>query len=133
MDTITVFVGTVNTLSNGATQDDRREVHFTGEQLATRKEYGEHKGSLSDTRGVTETLYRAEDGRLVVHVDDWSRWRGEPNTESLHAITEADLQPGGRFEALGREAGFGRPLTLDEALRRPGTAWGAEDEAMGAG
>jgi len=27
-----------------------------------------------------------------------------------------DLGPGGDFEALGRACGFGRPLTLDEAL-----------------
>jgi hypothetical protein len=49
-------------------------------------------------------------------VEDWSRWQGEPNTYDLLEVTEADLGPNGRFEALGREAGFGRPLTLDEAL-----------------
>lgn len=37
MDTITLRIGTFNTLSNGATQDDRREVQFTGERLATRR------------------------------------------------------------------------------------------------
>jgi len=52
----------------------------------------------------------------VVYVEDWSRWQGEPNHYSLCQVTEADLGVGGRFEALGREAGFGRPLTLDEAL-----------------
>jgi len=118
MDTITLHIGTVMTGSSGQTNDNRREVQFTGEELASRTEYGVGRGGLSDTRGVTETLYRAEDGRLLVHVKDWSRWQGEPNTYSLHEIGEADLQPGGRFEWLGAEAGYGRPLTLDEAIKR---------------
>lgn len=118
METITVLIGTLEPLSNGAAQDSRREVQFEGERLGARTEYGydTKRGNLTDTRGTTETLYRAADGRLVVHVDDWSRWRGEPNTESLHQVTERDLQPGGRFELLGAECGYGRPLTLDEAL-----------------
>ena len=120
MDTQTVTIGTVETLSNGRTQDGRRSVEFKGVQLATRTEYGYHKANLTDTRGTTETLYQVEDGRMVVHVEDWSRWQGEPTTESLHKVTEADLQVGGRFEALGAEAGFGRPLTLDEAIERDG-------------
>ncbi|MFA5266041.1 MAG: hypothetical protein WC378_19640 [Opitutaceae bacterium] len=65
---------------------------------------------------MTETLYRTADDRLVVYVDDWSRWQGEPDTYSLHEVAQTDLQPGGLFESLGRECGFGRPLTLDEAL-----------------
>lgn len=117
MDTIKVHVGTIIGSSSGITQDNRREVQFVGEELATRTEYGHSdKGGITDTRGVTETLYRTEDGRLIVHVKDWSHWRGEPNHYSLHEITEADLQPGGQYDGLGTEAGFGRPLTLEEAL-----------------
>lgn len=120
MDTITVLVGTLESLNGGRTQDGRREVVFEGETLGSQTEYGydSKRGNLTDTRGTTETLYRAADGRLVVHVKDWSRWQGEPTIESLHQVTEQDLQPGGRFEALGHECGFGRPWTLDEALRR---------------
>lgn len=122
METITVFVGTVNTTNSGFVQDGRREVSFDGELLGSRTEYGydDRRGNLTDTRGMTETLYRAADGRLVVHVKDWSRWQGEPTTEHVHAVTEADLLPGGRFEDLGHECGFGRPLTLAEALNRGG-------------
>jgi hypothetical protein len=119
MDTQTIYIGTVETLSSGRTQDNRRPVTFEGEQLATRTEYGydSKRGHLTDTRGVTETLYRTADGRMVVHVKDWSQWQGEPNTESLHEVSEGDLQAGA-FEALGREAGLGRPLTLAEALEK---------------
>lgn len=122
MDAITVFVGTVEALNGGRTQDGRREVTFEGEKVGglTTFGYDTKRGNLTDTRGTTETLYRAADGRLVVHVKDWSRWQGEPTIESLHQVTEKDLQPGGRFEALGHECGFGRPWTLDEALRRDG-------------
>ena len=116
--TITVSIGSVVATSSGFTQDNTREVQFKGEELAARTEYGynDRTGSITDTRGTTETLYKTDDGRLVAHVEDWSRWQNEPTTYTLHEITEADLQPNGRFETLGTEAGFGRPLTLDEAL-----------------
>jgi hypothetical protein len=118
MDTIKVFVGSVVAGNSGQVNDARHPVTFEGEELARRTEYGEGRGGvgITDTRGVTETLYKTGDGRLIVHVEDWSRWQGEPTTESLHQATSADLGPNGCFEALGREAGFGRPLTLDEAL-----------------
>lgn len=124
MDTITVLVGTLESLNNGQTQDGRREVSFEGEKLGSVRSYGydTKRGNLTDTRGTDETLYRAADGRLVVHVKDWSRWQGEPTIESLHQVAEKDLQPGGRFEALGSECGYGRPLTLDEALASMGAA-----------
>ncbi len=72
MDTITVLVGTVEALNGGQTQDGRREVTFDGEKLGSQTEYGydSRRGNLMDTRGTTETLYRAADGRLVVHVKD---------------------------------------------------------------
>ncbi|HIQ01889.1 MAG TPA: hypothetical protein EYH30_07135 [Anaerolineales bacterium] len=114
--TITILVGTYVVGSGGIVQDNTREVQFEGEELARRTEYGYHKGNITDTRGVTETLYRTEDGRLIIHVEDWRRRQGEPTTYSLFEVTEKDLGIGGRFEALGREAGFGRPLTIDEAL-----------------
>ncbi len=116
MEPITVTVGEVVGLDGGLVEDDRREVAFVGEKIGVWLRYGEHKGRPTDTRGVTQTLYRAEDGRLVVHLSKWSRWQGEPTTETLTAVTEADLSVGGSYEALGRECGFGRPLTLDEAL-----------------
>lgn len=122
MAEITVMIGSVVGMSNGAQQDTRRAVRFEGEELGTYREYGTDSRNperLTDTRGTTETLYRVADGRLVVHVDEWSRWQGEPNTEWLTEITKADLSPGGPFEALGAAYGFGRPLTLDEALSVP--------------
>lgn len=119
METITLQVGLSESLRNGMTQDGRREVQFTGERLAHRTEYGEGRdGRLTDTRGVTQTLYRAEDGRLLVHTKAWSQWAGEPTDETLQTVEEEDLQTGGFFELLGLEAGYGRPLTLDEALIR---------------
>lgn len=122
MDTIKVCIGTVETLSGGGrVQDNRREVEFAGEKLGSLITYGydTKRGNLTDTRGVIETLYRHADGRLVVHVKDWSHWQGEPTTESLFVVKDEDLQPGGRYEALGTECGFGRPLTLDEAIAPP--------------
>jgi hypothetical protein len=119
MGKITVKVGSITGFSS-FTQELTREVEFVSEELASRTVYGlSDKGYLTDTRGVTETLYKTEDGRLVVHVKDWSNWQGEPNVYSLVEVTEADLNVNGRFEDLGREAGYGRPLTLDEALEPP--------------
>ena len=118
MEKQTVHIGTIVVSNSGQELDNRRKVEFVGEELARRTEYGwGRNGGITDTRGVTETLYRTEDGRLIVHVNDWSRWRGEPNVESIHEVTEADLGVGGRFEELGAKAGFGRALTIDEAIK----------------
>ena len=118
METITVQVGSIVSGSSGQTNDNRRDVVFVGEVLAERTEYGTgHDGvTLVDSRGVTQTLYRADDGRLIVHVKEWSHWQGEPNTYNLHEVTTADLSPTGQYAGLGADAGFGRALTLDEAL-----------------
>jgi len=120
METITVRIGTTVGMSNGRSQDRIREVEFVGERLGDYTEYGysTRGGGLTDTRGVTQTLYRTEDGRLVVYVKDWSHWQGEPNVYSLHEVSEEDLGVNGKYEDLGCEAGFGRPLTIDEALGR---------------
>lgn len=116
--TIEVYVGSVVSGSGGITQDTAQKVQFEGERLATLTEFGPGRDGIgiTDTRGVTETLYRTDDGRLVAHVKDWSHWQGEPTTYSLHEVSEEDLDVGGRFEALGAEAGLGRALTLDEGL-----------------
>ncbi len=114
---ITVYVGSVVVANNGHRQDDCVPVSFEGEQLGQVTQYEtKDSGAPDNTRGVTQTLYRTSDDRLVVHVEDWSRWQGEPNTERLVKVTEADLQPGGKFARLGRECGYGRDLTLDEGL-----------------
>lgn len=115
MDTITLKIGCY-TVGNGFVQDNTRTVKFEGKRLAQRTDYEAGFNDLSDTRGTTETLYETDDGRLVVYVEEWSRWQGEPNIMRLHRVDEADLGVNGKFEALGREAGYGRPLTLDEAL-----------------
>jgi len=118
METQTVYIGTIVVGNSGQVNDSRRKVEFVGEKLASRTRYGYGRSGITDTRGMTETLYRTEDGRLIVHIDDWSKWQGEPNTETLLEVTEDDLSVGGRFEDLGADAGFGRPLTLDEAVSR---------------
>ena len=119
METQRVLIGSVTSGRGGFTQDNTHAVEFVGEELGKLTIYGVGRdGGITDTRGVTQTLYRAEDGRLVVHVQEWSHWQEEPTTYTLLAATEADLGPDGAFEDLGYECGFGRPLTLDEALQR---------------
>ena len=118
-ETVSVQIGTVQSSNSGIVQDSTKTVEFQAETLGNLRTYGDGRdGNPTDTRGTDETLYRTDDGRLVVHVEDWSQWQGEPSIYTLHEVTEADLQPNGRFEALGAEAGYGRPLTLDEALTR---------------
>jgi hypothetical protein len=118
MDKYTVFIGTMEVLSDGQTQDDRRPVEFEADRLGEYTAYGydDKSGRLTQTRGTTETLYRAADGRLVVHSREWSHWRGEPTIESLRQVSAGDLEPTGDYEALGVACGMGRPWTLDEAL-----------------
>lgn len=118
MVNIRVMAGSIETAHNGFLRDNRRVVEFTGHELGslTSYDYDAGKGCLTDTRGATETLYKAQDGRLIVHVNDWSRWQGEPSIERLHEIQESDLETGGEYEALGRECGFRKLLTVDQAL-----------------
>ena len=117
MATISLKVGTYSVGNGGIVQDATRPVEFEGDQVAEVRSYGTDRvGSPSDTRGTTETLYRAADGGLVVYVEAWSNWQGEPNHYNLYPVTELELGVNGRFEDLGREAGLGRPLTLEEAL-----------------
>lgn len=121
-----VLIGSVTVGNSGVTLDTTRQVEFVGEKLAELRQAGTHKGGVTDTRGTTEALYKADDGRLIVHTEAWSRWQGEPNTYHLQEVTEADLQGNGRFAALGREAGLGGPLTLAEALAAMATEAGDE-------
>jgi len=116
METVKLDIGSVIVV-NGRRQRNLRTVEFIGERLAERTRYGysDRTGQLSDLRGVTETLYRTSDGRLVVYIEDWSRWQNEPTTYTLREVSKADLVDG-EFAALGREAGLARSLTLDEAL-----------------
>lgn len=111
MDTVKLSVGKV-LVTNNYQQDTLRPVSFEGEEVGSRREYTDERG----TRGVDETLYRCADGRLVVYVGDWSRWQGEPTTYRLVFVRPEDLDVGGPFEMLGRACGLARPLTLDEAL-----------------
>ena len=113
----TVSIGRISCTSSGHQQDNTRAVEFIGEKLGQVIKFGEDRnGGLTDSRGTTLTLYKTEDDWLLVHTKEWSQWQGEPNDYSLQAVTPDDLGPNGRFEALGYEAGYGRPLTLDEAL-----------------
>ena len=116
MKKVKILVGSVVAGSSGQVNDDRQEVEFEGEFIASLIQYNTTaNGAITDSRGVTQTLYQTPT-ILVVHVDSWSRWQGEPDVLHLEKITSEDLMPGGRFAALGQEANMSRPLTLEEAL-----------------
>lgn len=129
MEEITVMIGSLETGNSGITNDTRQAVTFVGEKLGEYREYGHDKnGKITDLRGTTETLYRVADGQLgprfewsqlVVHSNEWSRWSGEPNTETLEPVDLPDLAPGGCYAGLGAVCGFGRPLTLAEVFKPP--------------
>lgn len=115
MEKITVSIGEYVAL-NGGEQNFMTPVTFVGETLGKRVVYDEDEGRVTKTRGVTQTLYRVSDERLVVHTERWSQWQGEKNSAALREVTFSDLNVGGEFEALGRACGLCRDLTLDEAL-----------------
>ena len=100
METIQLFIGSSRILSG-------RPVEFVGEEIGR---WSTLTGD-DDTRGVKQVLYKREDDRLVVFVKD-----AEADVMSLHEVTAADLGVNGQYEELGYKCGFGRPLTLDEAL-----------------
>ena len=101
-ETISIFVGYcawTDTYGTG----DYEKVEFEGKQLAKLVIPGE------GTDSHTETLYKTTDGQLLVHVEDLTSISGAHGAElALHEVSEADLQTGGRFQDLGREAGYVR-------------------------
>lgn len=93
MASITVFANLVTILSTER-YHARRPVTFEGAQVG--QPY--HAGG-----GEVQTLYRTDKDVLLVHVRQGA---GEAQ-EVLYRLTDLTaLQPGGRFEALGRAAGI---------------------------
>lgn len=99
MPTQRVLVGSFRDV-DGARVDRTRSVEFEGDVLAVREKAIDQDGA----RGFTETLYYTADRRLLVHVANWSRERGEMVIYSLLEVTRRDLQPGGRFADLAMAA-----------------------------
>ena len=120
MDTITVYADLVTVLSTDHWRGKLKPVTFEGEQVGEPyREYGRDPlrsyAHLTQTRGEIQTLYRTDKGVLLVHVKTWSDWPGDALTATLYRLTDdAHLQPGGRFEGLGRAVGIGRPLTFNQ-------------------
>jgi len=98
--------------SSGEMEKYLKPVMFRGEELGRITTLERDNGS----RGYTETLYRAEDGRLIIYSSNWSRWQDEFSYYSIEQVQEDDLRLGGEFEKLGFECGFANFLSLDDAL-----------------
>lgn len=113
MDKLTVYVGRVVAGPTGELHDTRQQVEFEGELLGERIEHGMKRNVCghAGSEGRTETLYKSADGRLLVHVHQWSEHPGKLSIEELHEISETDLLPGGSFALLGAECGFGSSPT----------------------
>ena len=105
-ETVKLWIGKVERLPDGRANDMRRPVEFEGEKLAEVTTYRQRKGSVTGPRRTTETLYRTEDGRLLVYAQEWSRCHGETEHHSMQQVMAEHLEPGGRFSALGRAAGM---------------------------
>lgn len=121
MEKQNVKVGVLGTTGNGMIYDHTRVVEFLAEEVGRVTHYGlGRNGAPTDTRGTTETMYRTEDGRYIVYIQDWSHWQGEEDHYRLMEARPEDLEPMGRFGELAEAAGMSRPLTLDEALEAEG-------------
>ena len=74
--------------------------------MARVREYGLGRdGAPTDSRWTESTLYTTPEGEMIVHVNSFTAWQGEPCTQALHKVDA--IQRGGRFEWLGRQAGLG--------------------------
>ena len=107
MERIILKIGKV--VVNSEPIDLRQPVEFVGKRLARR--------CIRDNEEIRgyESLYRLEGGRYLIYVEEIEE------DESYYRIRIAqpgDLDVGGRYELLAREAGvLTRPMTLDEALK----------------
>jgi len=78
-----------------------RQVDFVGEVLAENsRAYATEQGRFE----VVETLYRADDGHLLVHVDKLPSSEKLYEFSTLRRVQEVDLAEGGEFAELGRKA-----------------------------
>jgi uncharacterized protein YndB with AHSA1/START domain len=94
-----LLVGSVRLVA-GRRRDLTRVVEFEAEEVATHTIYRGADGA----RGVTETLYRTVDGRLIVYIENWSKREEEGTIYSMLEVTGEALRRGGRFERLGEGA-----------------------------
>jgi hypothetical protein len=113
MEKITLQIGTVSSTNSGQIIDRLRPVTFMGEKLARYT-----NNDNRNDRGTTKTLYKTHESKTnyVVYIENWTRYQGETSYYDLVRATTEDLDVNGRFEMLGRKAGFARDLTLSEAL-----------------
>jgi len=83
-----------------------RKVVFQGHLMGER---------CSTEDNLLQQLYVVPGGRLIVYEE--YQYDGD-NVYNLVEVTPEDLEPFGAYEWLGKECGFGRTITLDEALKR---------------
>jgi hypothetical protein len=114
MEEQTVWIGSVLTRKQDVQQSLQEPVHFVGEELATSILYADDNGAWERK----ETLFRADDGRLLVYVQD--RSQEQESACSLHEASFPDLGRRGRFAGLGQGWWF---LALPE-IAEVGEAWG---------
>ena len=118
MSILRIYVGEFESSESG-TRDERDIVSFEGDELADLRHEDPSKfynpgGSYMD---MTKTLYKAADGRLVVHSEIAGEIGGTVRSSSwIEQVTVEDLRPGGRLEDLGQQLRPKRTLTLDQAL-----------------
>jgi len=101
-----LFVGTLS--RDGSRLNEKTHVHaFEAVELATIRGYdAKERGALDPARGLRQTLYRALDLRLLVHTETWNLRNGAQMSFTLEEINKEDLQPGGKYQDLGFEAGY---------------------------
>lgn len=113
MQKYTMKVGSYYADRSGRPHDDYQEVAFEADKVG---EAAYLTGS-DDTRGVDQVLFKTPDGKLLVYEYYWTKWQGETSSRGLLEVEEGDLGPNGQYWRLGKGAGYGRPLTLEEALK----------------
>ena len=112
MEEQTVWIGSALSRKRDVEQSLQEPVRFVGEELATSILYADGNGAWERK----ETLFRADDGRLLVYVQDRSQEKA--SACSLHEASFADLGRRGRFAGLGQGWWF---------LALPETVGGGED------
>lgn len=89
-----------------------RQVEFVGEVLAENsRAYATQQGRFE----VEETLYRSDDGGLLIHVEKLPSSEKLYEFSTLRKVQEEDLTEGGEFAELGRKARMAAPGVAAEA------------------
>ena len=111
-----IWIGTITRGADGALVDERRLVTIPAAELA-RHVANAAEGVVGGSNGTCKTLLRTEDGRYLVHTEEWSTGL---DSETVFSYTVEELDADAVVSLLTADNGngwdYGQVVSIDELL-----------------